>query len=230
MKLSSEWCKERNTFPKSHHVFSGWLRFFIERHPTIPNNIADSLYSIPRLNHWKMIQQNQVEIKVGFFQDLTWQSASPNLTLTFFTNLNLNPLEFFTSFWRFEKKQDPLYTLSWFPQISEKKTTPLLKTPCAGHEGFFLKKCWCKKSCTSWSWYKKIPSFTRVLWPSQVVVWDIWSINMILQLSTSFPSFPRSKSRRLASKKSKRSFTKRGDRFRSFSKPKWVEIGRKKTG
>ena len=88
-------------------------------------------------NHWKMIQQNQVEIKVGFFQDLTWQSASPNLTLTFFTNLNLNPLEFFTSFWRFEKKQDPLYTLSWFPQISEKKQLLCWKLPAPVTKVFF---------------------------------------------------------------------------------------------
>ena len=53
--------------------------------------------------------------------------------------------------------------------IHDECTVSQVNTPCY---------CWWKKSCTSW--YGKYPIICRVLAPSQVVVWDFWTINSIL--------------------------------------------------
>ena len=111
------------------------------------------------------------------------------------------------------------------PQKSAKKTTKD-ETPCAGHKGFFSEEGSVDVQeirLTSWGWYfnsHHLPGFyDHPKWL------DIGYLNYQQYDPPFFPPpnhRPSSKSRRLASKKSKRSFTKRGDRFRSSKQPKWV--------
>lgn len=191
-------------------MFFFWLVeiFFIERNPTIPNNRADS---IPRLNHWTDSTKS------------SWNSR-PNLAERI-PKSDSYLLEFFTSFWRFEKNRNQCTHSRGSPQNQrKKKTTPLLKNSLRWSQKlFFWRSVDVRNPAPGEVGTKKshhLPGFyDHPKWL------DIGYLDYQQYDPPFFPPpnhRPSSKSRRLASKKSKRSFTKRGDKFRSSKQPKWV--------